>query len=65
MGPAFSGLFLIYGIIHDLTALNGYKASLVLAEVAFHVDGVLTSHATTRDEALRMSSEEERQPGLG
>ena len=65
MRPAFSGWFLICGIIHDLTALNGYKTSLVLAEVAFHVDGVLTGHATTPDEALRLSPEEERQGGLG
>ena len=65
MRPAFSGWFLIYGIIHELTALNGYKTSLVLAEVAFHVDGILTSHVTTRHEALRMSSEEERQRSLG
>ena len=45
--------------------MNGYKASLVLGEVAFHVDGILTSHTTTRHEALRMSSEEERQRSLG
>ena len=44
------------GIIHDLTVLNGYKASLVLGEVAFRADGVLTSHATTCGEALRMSA---------
>ena len=45
--------------------MNGYKASLVLGEVAFHVDGILTNHATRRHEALRMSSEEERQRSLG
>ena len=41
---------------HDLTVLNGYKASLVLGEVAFHADGVLTRHATTRGEAQIMSA---------
>ena len=63
-GRHFLVCFLFNGTIHDLTALNGYKATLVLVEVAFLIDGVLTSHATTRDEALRMSSEEERQRGL-
>ena len=55
-GRHFLVCFLSNGIIHDLTILNGYKASLVLGEVAFHADGVLTSHATTCDEVLRMSA---------